>query len=166
MKTLLIMTAAVGALVVTGMAQAQAEPRGDRAASRGAMALAMLGAADLNGDNTVTRAEVERLRTDEFNWRDRNGDGYLDREDASPTQQRLAEQRGDAREGGRRGRRGPGRLDADGDQRISQAEFLAGADRIFERLDTNGDAAISPQELDAVLEGRQARRQARFWWRD
>ncbi len=167
MKTFLFMTAAAGALVLAGIAEAQPGPRGggERGQQRGAMAIAMLGAADLNGDNTVTPAEVEQLRREEFSWRDRNGDGFLDRDDASPTARRMAELRGEE-EGRRRGRRGPGRLDTDGDQRVSLDEFLTGPDRIFERLDTNGDAAISADELDAMLEARQGRRAQRLWWRD
>ncbi len=167
MKTILMMTATAGALIVAGVAEAQQGPRGGQGGpARGAMAVMMLGAADLNGDNTVTRAEVEQLRRDEFAWRDRNGDGYLDQADMSPTAQRMAEMRGDEGERPRRSRRGPGRLDANEDQRVSMEEFLAGQGRLFERLDTNGDDAISPDELDAAVEARQSRRLQRFWWRD
>jgi Ca2+-binding EF-hand superfamily protein len=169
MKTFLFMAAAASALIITGVVEAQPGPRGEGRGEggpgRGAMAIMMLGAADYNGDNTVTRAEVEQLRTEEFNWRDRNGDGFLDRADASPTRQRMAELRGDD-ERPRRGRRGMARLDANDDQRISLEEFVSGQGRMFERLDTNGDDAISPDELDAALEARQARRDARYWWRD
>ncbi len=169
MKTFLSMTAIASVLIVSGIAEAQPGPRGgDREGGprRGAMAIMMLGAADLNGDNNVTRAEVEQLRRDEFAWRDRNGDGFLDRQDASPTRQRLAEMRPDGEERGRRGRRGPGRLDANDDQRISLDEFLSGGGRVFGRLDSNSDDVISAAELDAAVEARQSRRDARMWWRD
>jgi hypothetical protein len=42
----------------------------------------------------------------------------------------------------------------------------AGGGRVFERLDANGDDAMSAAELDAAVEARQARRDARHWWRD
>jgi len=169
MKTFLFMAATASALVLTGVVEAQPGPRGegrgDGGPGRGAMAIMMLGAADYNGDNIVTRAEVEQLRTEEFNWRDRNNDGFLDREDASPTRQRMAEMRGDD-ERPRRGRRGMARLDANDDQRISLEEFVNREGRLFERLDANGDDAISAAELDAAVEARQSRRGARYWWRD
>jgi hypothetical protein len=99
MKTVLFTTAAACVLIISGVAAAQPGPGGPRGEGPGrggpGMAIMMLGAADYNGDNTVTRAEVEQLRSEEFAWRDRNGDGFLDREDASPTRQRLAEMRGD-----------------------------------------------------------------------
>ncbi len=167
MKTFLFTTAAACVLIISGVAAAQPGPGGPRGdgPGRAGMAIMMLGAADYNGDNTVTRAEVERLQGEEFDFRDRNGDGFLDLADASPTRQRLHALRGDE-DGPRRGRRGLARIDADEDGRISRAEFVGREGRLFERLDANGDDAISPEELDAALEARQSRRQARQWWRD
>lgn len=172
MKKSLFATAAILAVAVTGVALAQPGPGGrDRGEGpgRGAMAIVLLGAADYNGDNTVTRAEVARLQAEEFAFRDRNSDGFLDQNDASPTRQRVAEMAGDEA-GGRRGRRGMARLDTDNDGRISLNEFQSRESRLFDRLDTNGDDAVSPEELDAAVANRQARREARremrFWWRD
>ena len=167
MKTFLFTTAAACVLIISGVAAAQPGPGGPRGdgQGRGGMAIMMLGAADYDGDNTVTRAEVERLQGEEFAFRDRNGDGFLDIADASPTRQRLHAMRG-GEDGPRRARRGMARLDADDDGRISRAEFIGREGRVFERLDANGDDAISPDELDAVLDARQSRRQARQWWRD
>ena len=178
MKKTIAFTAAATALMVAGVAEAQRAPSaphgpgGER--GQGARALMMLGAADYDGDNTVTRSEVERLQSEEFAFRDRNGDGYLDAADASPTLQRLADMRPDAAAPprGRRGR-GPGvfaRLDGDDDGRISRAEFLNRELRFFDRLDADGDDAVTPEEIDAALETRRARRGARReamqWWRD
>ena len=168
MKTFLFTSAAACVLIISGVAAAQPGPGGSRGdgPGRGAgMGIMMLGAADYNDDNIVTRAELERLRGEEFDFRDRNGDGFLDIADASPIRQRMHAMRGDD-EGPRRGRRGMARLDADGDGRISRAEFVGGGQRLFDRLDTNGDDAVSAEELDAALEARQSRRQARRWWRD
>ena len=168
MKTVLFSTAAC-VLLFSGIAAAQpgpgGGPRGEGLGHRAGMAIMMLGAADYNGDNTVTRAEVERLQAEEFAFRDRNGDGFLDIQDASPTRQRLREMRSDE-ERPRRGRRAMARIDADDDGRISRDEFVGRQGRVFERLDANGDDAVSADELDAALEARQSRREARHWWRD
>ena len=169
MKTVLFTTAAACVLIISGVAAAQPGPGGPRGEGPGrggpGMAIMMLGAADYDGDNTVTRAEVERLRGEEFEFRDRNGDGFLDIADASPTRQRLHDMRGgDDRP--RRGRRGMARLDADEDGRISRAEFVGRDGRLFERLDANDDDAVSAAELDAAMQARQSRREARRWWRD
>lgn len=180
MKTMIMFTAAASAVILAGAAAAQPGPRAahgnhhDGEPRRGAMALMMLGAADYDGNNTVTRAEVERLQGEEFAFRDRNDDGYLDTADASPTRQRLAAMRPDGAAGPRRRAPRAGaareRMDADGDGRISRAEFLGRELRMFDRLDANGDDAVSPEEIEAARESRSARRGARReamqWWRD
>ncbi|MEQ8435590.1 MAG: hypothetical protein RIA71_15265 [Oceanicaulis sp.] len=207
MKTALILTASALAIAVTGLASAQPAPdapRGEYASQhgddpqagrhhrgghhrggRGAMrALMALGAADANGDNQVTRAERDALRAEEFAFRDRNSDGYLDTEDASPTRRRFAEMREEAgaeREGRHgRGSRG-GRMavmDADGDGRISRAEFTGAPSPMFDTLDADSDGVVTGAEIDARLaerregrwEGRREamaeRRAAAAWWRD
>ncbi|XBQ16261.1 MAG: EF-hand domain-containing protein [Oceanicaulis sp.] len=172
-KTLLL--AAAGALVFTGLAAAQSAPQAPRgeharehgaaphAPRRGARALMMLGAADANGDNQVTLAELGALRAAEFDYRDRNGDGFLTEADASPTRQAMA----DMREGGeRRGRRGMGRVDTDGDGRISRSEFVEAPHPLFDRLDADANGVVTAAEIDAAMEARDERRQARAWWRD
>ena len=170
MMTKIMFNAAASAVLLAGAAAAQQGPRGghDGDHRRGAMALMMLGAADYDGNNIVTRAEVERLQGEEFAFRDRNGDGYLDDADASPTRQRLAAMRPEDAAAAPR-RRAP-RLDADGDGRISRAEFLGRELRIFDRLDADSDDAVSPEEIEAAMESRRARRGARRetmqWWRD
>jgi hypothetical protein len=210
MKTSLILTASALAMAVTGLASAQAAsdaPRGEYArehgegahagrhhrgagyhrGGRGGMrALMALGAADADGDNQVTRAEREALLSEEFDFRDRNSDGYLDQQDASPTRQRVAGMRDEAgveREGrgGRGGRGGrAGRMaavDTDEDGRISRAEFAGGPSPMFDALDANSDGVVTGAEIDARLaerrEGREGRREAMTerraaaaWWRD
>jgi hypothetical protein len=207
MKTTLILTASALAMAVTGLASAQPAPdapRGEYArehgdgphargphregrhhrGGRGGMrALMALGAADANGDNQVTRAERDALRAEEFDFRDRNSDGYLDALDASPTRQRFAEMREEAgaEPEGRRGRSGRGgrmaALDADEDGRVSRAEFASAPSPIFDALDADSDGAVTGVEIDAHMaerrEGRQGRheamaerRAAAAWWRD
>lgn len=186
MKTALKLTAAALVLGVASASLASAqmgpghhERSGEH--TRGAMGLMMLQAADLDENNTVTLDEIETLEAQEFAFRDRNGDGFLTEADASPMMRRMHEIRAERREEadagphqGRHGRRG-GRherlaeLDADQDRRISQAEFSLRHREMFDRLDANDDDAVTPDELDAALEGFQARRadrrEAHAWWR-
>ncbi|WP_306017224.1 hypothetical protein [Oceanicaulis sp. MMSF_3324] len=178
MKRLL---SAAAAMMVLGSGAALAQPMGfdghgargqghhERGHGRGGMrGLRILEAADLNGDNTVNRAEIETLQAEEFAWRDRNGDGFLDQADASPMRMRMMALRED-RPNRRNARRGEGRgFDADEDGRVSADEFMMRSGRMFERLDANSDGAVSPDELDAHMQARAERREARRapWWRD
>lgn len=45
------------------------------------------------------------------------------------------------------------RLDADDDGKVTRAEMAAGAQRMFERMDTNGDGVISPDERPSFGRG-------------
>lgn len=195
MKRLMIFTA-LAAITLSGTALAQGHhggPAGERehrGHGRAAQGLMMLGAADLNGDNSVTRAELAQLQLQEFDFRDRNSDGFLDAEDRSPVRQRLAEMREEHRETledealedrRHRGRRGEGRrpnprqrlaqLDANEDGRISREEFMSRPTEMFDRLDSDDNDTVTPNELDAAMEQRAERRQARdprraAWWRN
>ncbi len=165
---------AAAALAAVGLTAASVEAQGRLAgAHRDGPALgglARLQIADLNGDDVVTRAELETLQGEQFDFRDRNGDGYLSEADASPAMQRLFALR-QADGAPPRSRRGMGarleRVDADGDGRISRAEFTGREPRVFERADADGDGRVTPAELDALMEARQDRRERRrFWWRD
>lgn len=131
-------------------------------------AMGMLRAADANADKSVTRAEVDALSAEMFAWLDRNSDGKLDLADRSPIERRLVELRkadfAEAGEdGGLRERRGGlKRMDADGDGAVSQAEFASRSAPIFDKLDTDKNAIISPAELDAAAARAEKRR---YWWR-
>lgn len=138
------------------------------AKARGGMrAMRTLKAADANGDNTVTRAEYASLQSEMFVYLDRDGDGALSIADRSPIAQRLHADRsleGDVR-GRRQGRRGGGmqRLDTDQDGTISRDEYMNRETPLFDRLDADGNDAITPDELDAAAARREERR---YWWRD
>lgn len=174
MNPSLIIAGIAGTLVFAAAADAQYRGHGNRGGHGPARAMMMLQAADANGDNSITRAEVEALQIEMFEWMDRNGDGVLSSADRSPLHQRLAalheasgEERG--RRHGRRGGRGDRlqRHDENGDGQISRDEFLNGAFEVFDRLDTNGDNVITPDELDAAVESARDRREnRRFWWRE
>ncbi|GJL96757.1 MAG: hypothetical protein DHS20C06_05740 [Hyphobacterium sp.] len=176
MKSSLIIAGLAGAMTFAAAADAQHRGHGGqsgRGAGGPARAMMMLRAADADGDNHITLAEVQTLQAEMFEWMDRNGDGVLSSADRSPMHQRLAsihEAESDGEhQGRRRGRRGGAHedRDANGDGEISRDEFLGGENRIFERLDSNGDSVISPDELDTAVESARERREGRrFWWRD
>ncbi|PWE17042.1 hypothetical protein DDZ18_10080 [Marinicauda salina] len=213
MKTILALTAATVALATAapGVSAAAASEPGAKQMPHGGMmtggrhhggrhggsgmhgmhGLMMLQAADADDDNTVTRAELADLHTQEFDYRDRNGDGYLTIEDASPMMRRMhaIASEGDGVFAGRgmmgghmRGGHmmtgadddddgGPGwhmfGMDDDEDGRLSRDEFLARHMGMFDELDADGDDAVTPAELDAAVEAHQERRGSRlFWWRD
>jgi Ca2+-binding EF-hand superfamily protein len=75
--------------------------------------------ADTNGDSVITREEFHAARERLFVRFDRNGDGYIDKDDMSgrlagrqKARERLAEL--------------VTQFDRDGDGRVSKAEFVAG----------------------------------------
>ncbi|MEN0652547.1 MULTISPECIES: hypothetical protein [Hyphobacterium] len=185
-KSFLMIAGAAGlAMSLTAVADAQHRGmRGHHGGPGGGQAmhgLMMLRAADANGDNTITRAEVDQLQAEMFTWMDRNDDGVLSSADRSPMHQRLAAMRDEQagtgagdRPRGRMGRRGPGgpggdpaRMDANGDGQVTREEFMSRGAPGFERLDANSDGSVTPDELDAALEqGRERREERVFWWRD
>jgi Ca2+-binding EF-hand superfamily protein len=98
---------------------------------------------DFDGDGAVTRAEASAARTAIFNRLDSNGDSTL-----------SAEERAAAAS-----RRGAAQLmsssDADGDGRLTRAEFMAAPYRVFDRLDANEDGVISAEEMATAGAGAQ-----------
>jgi Ca2+-binding EF-hand superfamily protein len=110
----------------------------------------VLDSADANHDGLITRAEFQEARMRIFIRLDRNGDGYIDKSDASggPLRRRKVEQviAGLV-----------SRLDKDGDGRISRAEFQSAPMVMFERADLNHDGVVDAQEL-AAFHAREASR--------
>jgi len=107
-----------------------------------------LQAADADQDGQITKAEMAAHRAAMFEKIDKNGDGVLTAEDHEGSK-------------GPMGKRGA-RLDADQDGKVTKAEFLAGSDELFERLDANGDNVISKDELSARRAGPSQGKRGRF----
>jgi Ca2+-binding EF-hand superfamily protein len=89
---------------------------------------------DKNNDEKVSREEFF-CPDKAFERLDRNQDGYIDENEAT---------RGCPRHG-RRGRNFIQNFDKDGDGRVARAEFT-GCDKLFDRLDQNGDGFIDDTE--------------------
>lgn len=106
----------------------------------------MLARADANHDGNVSRDEFLAGPLERFNRLDTNHDGVIE---ASEMPQRHAH--ADGGRGDDDGKRGP-RPDADAnhDGRISQAEFAAMGDRMFDRMDANHDGRITQDEIAAM----------------
>lgn len=55
-------------------------------------------------------------------------------------------------------------MDANGDGRVTRAEYAAGQQAKFAKLDTNADGAISPEEVSAGLQKKTSK--LKFWAKD
>ncbi len=60
---------------------------------------------------------------------------------------------------------GPRRGDANGDGRVSQAEFLAASAERFSRGDANGDGTVTPEEVRAAMTARREEVRAQMFTR-
>ena len=110
---------------------------------------------DTNHDGVVDRTEVQAFRNKIFDRIDANHDGYISSDEAEAARQRWRQR---AEAAGRKLPESTGestgtgawiaKLDKDGDQRVSRAEFAAaGGDRLFQRFDRNHDGVISRDEM-------------------
>lgn len=97
--------------------------------------------ADANHDGKVTKQEYVDARAAQFSRMDRNGDGFIDE--------------ADSRAGGNeRGQRAAaavrGRIDSNGDGKISKDEFINAPTMVFDKFDTNKDGVLDGTELEAA----------------
>jgi hypothetical protein len=105
-------------------------------------------AADANKDGVITKAEFDTQRTARFAELDTNKDGFLS--DAERAAGRAGGPPPGAQAGGPPpGGGGGGNMDANGDGKISKAEFLAN-NGMFARVDTNKDGKIDAAERAAM----------------
>ncbi len=106
--------------------------------------------ADTNQDGQISAAEFSARQTARFKTLDVNGDGFLTAEDrAGAGQGRLAGRAAGAA-GGPPGGGLLARFDADGDKKISPAEFAAAGQQQFTRADSDGNANVTQAELQAL----------------
>lgn len=116
----------------------------------GGRGLEMLLSADTNSDGVITRAEFVSARQARFSQMDRNGDGYLSRDDAAGGGQmrrgRLLRRGGGG--GGERLRQAMDAIDRDGDGRVSRAEFVDNPAALFDRADTDRNDRLDPREIE------------------
>ncbi len=112
----------------------------------------MLQKLDLDGDGRVTREEALRARSQELEKYDTDGDGQLTVQEyerlwldyARPMMVRRFQMH-----------------DTDADGRITKEEYGAKVDRMFWRLDRNGDGVIDPAEVRRMTKMRP--KSGRYW---
>lgn len=105
------------------------------AALLGASATALMAAgprADLDNDGQVTKTEFTAVALDAFTAADADADGFLTQDEGKALREARREERQDKRQG-----------------------------MIFDRLDTNGDGAISRTEMETTQAERDAKRRDR-----
>lgn len=91
---------------------------------------------DADGDRSVTRAEIDAYRTTKLAEVDASGDGALSIEEFDTLYRELTRSRMvDAFQ----------RFDVDGDGAIAPAEIDRNIDRLVERMDRDGDGALTLQ---------------------
>jgi hypothetical protein len=97
--------------------------------------------ADANHDGKVTKQEYIDARAAQFARMDRNGDGFID----------AADMREDANERGQRAAAAlRGRIDSNGDGKISKEEFVNAPTMVFDKFDANKDGVLDATELEAA----------------
>jgi hypothetical protein len=111
----------------------------------------MLEKADADGDGNINKAEFTDARAKMFARLDRNGDGYLTKDDVP----RFAARRN---ANGGRLQQAELMLDKDGDGRISRDEFVNSPSLLFDRADTNHDGVVDKNELAAFKVAMAARK--------
>jgi Ca2+-binding EF-hand superfamily protein len=127
---------------------------------------------DLNGDGVVDKSELDAARRAAFERADADHDGYITEDEAQSLLQQLRAQGAAGQRPLYRGRivsRKPAeqanaiaRFDADGDGRVSEAEFMEFVHPFGAMFDANGDGKITKEEVDQAREAlRQGEGQRR-----
>lgn len=171
MKIKLLTTIAAFALAAgsAGAAEAAVSTADEHAASertergwgqgrRGARGGGMLGLAAGGPDEDLQRADFIEFITAEFAFRDRNNDGVLNAEDASPAQRaRMERMRNSPRAQARRQRDGAD----DTPREITRDAFIERGLSMFDRVDANGDGVVSAEERRSAAEQMRERMRER-----
>lgn len=111
----------------------------------------MLERFDADGDGTLTQTEIDEGRKANLAAFDRNGDGALSLDEFEPLwldfmRERMVDRFQD--------------LDADGDAIVTQDEFREPFEALVERLDRDGDGALSREDRRGRHMGKRSRRDA------
>lgn len=150
--------------LVAGAAQARGpgEARGGPGGMMGQM-MPDFATLDSDGDGKVTKAELDARRVERQKAMDPDGDGFITLDEMKAHAAAQARERAEAMVD-----RMFAGLDTDKDGKLSAAEALAGpmagargADRLFDRVDRDGDGAISQLEYDRMAERMQGRGEGR-----
>ena len=136
----LVMSAGLGLTALAGAALADKGP-------------GMFGRADTNGDGFVSKEEFIAGRSAMFAKLDANGDGTVDEAELDKAREAWrknrpagAEQNAEAPK--KEHRRGfMARIDADSDGKVTTQEFAAAGDKMFAKLDANGDGRLAQDEM-------------------
>lgn len=125
---------------------------------RGARGAGMLGLAAGGPDEDLSRPDFIEFLAAEFDFRDRNDDGVMTAEDASPAQQaRIERMRNSPRAQARREREG---ADA-APRQMTRDAFIDHGLSMFDRVDANSDGIVSAEERRAAAEQMRERMRER-----
>ncbi|VAW05530.1 hypothetical protein MNBD_ALPHA01-69 [hydrothermal vent metagenome] len=100
---------------------------------------------DADKDGSVSAEEFQAFRSQKFADADKNNDGNLDAGEYEALAKVMAEQRKKAMEMAKKkkAKKHFDKMDADGDGKISKAEFDAKGERGFTRMDKNDDGMLN-----------------------
>jgi Ca2+-binding EF-hand superfamily protein len=110
--------------------------------------------ADGNQDGKVTRQEYIDARAAQFARMDRNSDGVVDDADSRERAEQSAT-------GKRAASAMRGRIDSNGDGKISKDEFVNAPTMLFDRFDSDKNAELDAKELEAARSAGERLRERR-----
>ena len=101
--------------------------------------------ADTNRDGVVTREEFVTARGEQFASRDRNNDGFIDKNDLSgrAAGRPRVEQAMEAI---------VKQFDANSDGKVAKGEFVEGGVKLFERADADKSGSLDKKEIETAKE--------------
>ncbi len=135
MKIQIVLLAVIVGILATGTAYAaKDEGKGDPRQNR-------FERLDADGNGRIDREEFAKAGEFRFGKLDANGDGVIT----------LAEL--EERERSERLARRFAHMDADDSGEVTRSEYTAAGDKMFERLDENGDGSLSMGELERRRHG-------------